>query len=290
MAAKATSSTVMAWELGLRLRQHRERLGLTAASVGKSTGIGGTNMSAIEAAKRRLTDTKLADLANLYELPTDERSELEALRTGADAHSWWDDYGNLFSEDFKRLIGLEAGASGLREYAPTIIPGLLQTPDYARAMIKAGSPYIKPVDVGPRLETRLARQDVFNREPSLSYSAIICEAALRQEVGGPDVMHRQLDHLVRVIESRRPLFGIRVITSQQGAYPLIGSQLRIMSFESACLPDLLWQETAVSGLLVDKRQVIIESAASYEATFELAKDEQESLAIIRQIRQEMEQR
>jgi transcriptional regulator with XRE-family HTH domain len=149
------SSTVRAWELGLRLREHRERLGFTAAAVGRTTGIGGTNLSAIESGKRRLTAAKLGDLADAYELADDERAGLEALRAQTERREWWYDYARLYSDDFLRLLGLEAGADKVFEYAPDIIPGLLQTADYARAVVRAGTPYIRPVDVGPRLETRL---------------------------------------------------------------------------------------------------------------------------------------
>jgi transcriptional regulator with XRE-family HTH domain len=288
MTTSSTSSTVQAWELGAHLRERREQLGLTAASVGKTTGIGGSNLSAIEAGKRRLTAAKLSDLATLYGLPADEQAELDTVRVQADERGWWHDYSNLYSEEFLRFLGLEAGAERVREYAPDIVPGLLQTSDYGRAMIRAGSPYIKPVDVGPRLETRLARQARLDGPSPLQLDVVLGEAALRQQVGGTAVLRRQLEHLMETMENRAAHVRVRVVPFAAGAHPLIGAALTMLSFPSPRLPDLVWQETAVSGGLVDKRQVILESTASFTETFDRAPDETASLEIIKQIHKEME--
>jgi transcriptional regulator with XRE-family HTH domain len=188
MASEPISSTVKAVELGLRLRARRDQLGLTAAAVGRTTGIGGNNLSSIEIAKRRLTSTKLTELAGIYELSGDELAELDALRVQADRREWWDDYARLYSDDFLRFIGLEAGATVQQEYAAETIPGLLQTADYARAMILGGSPYIKPVDVGPRVESRLARQNRLNGANPPEFTVLIGQTALRQEVGSREVL------------------------------------------------------------------------------------------------------
>ena len=107
MASEPISSTVKAVELGLRLRARRDQLGLTAAAVGRITGIGGNNLSSIEIAKRRLTSTKLHELAGIYEVSGDELAELDALRVQADRREWWDDYARLYSDEFLRFIGID---------------------------------------------------------------------------------------------------------------------------------------------------------------------------------------
>jgi transcriptional regulator with XRE-family HTH domain len=283
-----TSSTVRAWELGLRLREHRERLGFTAAAVGKTTGIGGTNLSAIESGKRRLTAAKLTDLADAYELPDDERADLESVRARTERREWWYDYARLYSDDFLRLLGLEAGAEKVYEYAPDIIPGLLQTADYARAVMQAGTPYIRPVDVGPRLETRLARQLRLDGDHPLRLDVVLGEAALRQRVGEPGVMQGQLAHLLEVLEHKSGHVRIRVIPFTAGAHPLLGAALRIMSYSSNRLSDLVYQETAISGVIIDKRQVILESTASFAETFDRALDDRDSRGFIDAVYHEME--
>jgi transcriptional regulator with XRE-family HTH domain len=282
------SSTVQAWELGLRLREHRERLGFTAAAVGRTTGIGGTNLSAIESGKRRLTAAKLGDLADAYELAEDERADLEALRAQTGRREWWYDYARLYSDDFLRLLGLEAGADKVCEYAPDIIPGLLQTADYARAVVRAGTPYIRPVDVGPRLETRLARQVRLEGDNPLELDVVLGEAALRQRVGDAGVMRRQLAHLLEALDLKGGHVRLRVMPFEAGAHPLLGSALKILSFGSNRLSDLMYQETAISGVIIDKRQVILESTASFAETFDRALGDRDSREFIDAVYHEME--
>ncbi len=286
MATGATSSTVQAWELGLRLRERREQLGLTAADVGTTTGIGGTNMSAIEKGKRRLTAAKLTELARLYELSADELAELDPIRARADHREWYHDYSTLHSEEFLRFLGLEAGAASERNYQAELIPGLLQTADYARALAKGGSPYIRPVDVGPLVESRLARQARLDGESPLRLSTVINQAALLQEVGGRAVQARQLEHLAKVIEDQHDHVEIRIMPFSAGAHPLIGSQIVILSFDSPRLPDLLWQETVSSQTILDRRATLRECAASFEAAMDHSLSGEGSLALIRHIRTE----
>ncbi|MGP4016562.1 helix-turn-helix domain-containing protein [Saccharopolyspora sp. 5N708] len=288
MGRAPASSTVQALELGLRLRERREQLGFTAAAVGKTTGIGGNNMSSIEIAKRKLTATKLNELARVYELSDDERAELEQLRAQAERREWWDDYSRMYSEEFLRFVGLEAGASAEREYAAETIPGLLQTADYARAMVRGGSPYIKPVDVGPRVESRLARQSRLDDTDSFTLTVIIGQTALRQEVGSREIMVNQLARLGKLSEERRDHIKIHVMPYSAGAHPLIGGGLWVLSFESRWMPDMVWQESVTRGSLIDKPHVVRELSASFDEAVDRALDLDDSLEMIHQIRKEME--
>ncbi|HEX3651052.1 MAG TPA: helix-turn-helix transcriptional regulator [Pseudonocardiaceae bacterium] len=288
MASEPISSTVKAVELGLRLRARRDQLGLTAAAVGRITGIGGNNLSSIEIAKRRLTSTKLSELAAIYELSGDQLAELDALRVEADRREWWDDYGRLYSDDFLRFIGLEAGATVQREYAAETVPGLLQTADYARAMIRGGSPYIKPVDVGPRVESRLARQARLNGDNPPEFTVLIGQTALRQEVGGREVMCHQLERLCSIIEEKPEQVRVHVMPYDAGAHPVIGGSLKILSFGSSWLPDMIWQEAVTTGNLIEKPQVVGELIASFTEALDRALDRESSLEAIQEVRKEME--
>ncbi|WP_229796232.1 DUF5753 domain-containing protein, partial [Saccharothrix coeruleofusca] len=205
-----------------------------------------------------------------------------------DRRGWWHDQGRLHTEEFLRLLGLEAGAHRVREYAPDLVPGLLQTPDYARAVMSAGTPYIRPVDVEPRLRTRLARQARLEGDQPLGLDVVLGEAALRQWIGGRTTMRHQLAHLLEVIDGRSGHVRVRVVPFTAGAHPLLGAPLMILSFPSPRLPDLVWQETAISGVVVDKRQVILESAAGFDETFNRALDESASRALVAEVHDEME--
>ncbi|MGH3565543.1 MAG: Scr1 family TA system antitoxin-like transcriptional regulator [Pseudonocardia sp.] len=286
MATSTTSSVVQAWELGLRLRERREQLGLTATVVGKTTGIGGTNLSVIEGGKRRLTAAKLTDLAQVYEMSTDELAELDTIRARADQREWYHDYSTLHSEEFLRFLGLEAGATSARSYQAELIPGLLQTADYARATFKGGSPYIRSVDVGPRLESRLARQARLDADTPLRLAAIINQAALLQEIGSRAVQARQLEHLATIIEGKYDHVEVRILPFAAGAHPLTGYPLTILSFDSPRLPDLLWQETISSHTIIDRRATVRECTASFVETMDQTLTREDSLALIRHTRKE----
>ncbi|GAA4845683.1 helix-turn-helix transcriptional regulator [Saccharopolyspora rosea] len=290
MGHAPVSSTVQALELGLRLRERREQLGLTLNAVGKQTGIGGNNLSSIEIAKRRLTATKLSALAKVYELSDDQLNELETLRVQAEQRAWWDDYARLYSEEFLRFIGLEAGAISVREYAAETIPGLLQTADYARAMIRGGSPYIKPVDVGPRVESRLARQTRLEDPHPVDLTVVIGQTALRQEVGSREIMAHQLARLAKLSEERREHIKIHVMPYSAGAHPVIGGGITLLSFGSQRLPDMVWQEAVTTGALIDKPHIVRELSASLDEAIDRALDTDSSLEMINRVRNEMETR
>jgi hypothetical protein len=195
----------------------------------------------------------------------------------------------LYSEEFLRFIGLEAGASTVREDAAETIPGLLQTGDYARAMIRGGSPFIKPVDVGPRLESRLARQTRLEGSGAVDFTVGIGHTALRQEVGSCEVMAHQLARLAKLSEERREHIKIRVMPYSAGAHPAIGG-LTLLSFDSQLLPDVVWQEAVTTGSLIDKPNVVRELSASFDKAIDRALGLDGSLEIIHQVRKEMETR
>ncbi|MGH3773065.1 MAG: Scr1 family TA system antitoxin-like transcriptional regulator [Pseudonocardiaceae bacterium] len=284
MASTATSSTVQAWELGLRLRERREQLGLTATVVGKTTGIGGTNLSAIESGKRRLTAVKLTDLARAYELSAEELAELDTIRARAEQREWYHDYATIHSEEFLRFLGLEAGAASARYYQSDLIPGLLQTADYARATFKGG--HTRPADVGPWVESRLARQERLGGDAPLRLSVVINQAALLQEIGGRAVLARQLEHLTEVIEDHHDHVEVHIMPFSAGSHPLIGYPMTILSFDSPRLPDLLWQDVIGSQAIIDRRTTLRECVASFDAATDRALSREDSLALIQRTRKE----
>lgn len=258
---------------------------MTVAAAGKATGVGGSNLSAIESGKRKLAAFKLPDVALVYELLDHEVSYLERLRAGADRREWYHDYEHIYSDEFIRFLGLEAGAASVRNYEGEVIPGLLQTADYARAMIKGGGPYIRPVDVDLRLQSRMRRQERLSGECPLKLSVVLGEAALLQQVGGRAVMRDQLKRLIEVAAGE---VDVRVMPFSAGAHPLIGNSAILLSFPSPRVPDVLWQETVTSQALVDKRTKLMEVAASFDDAMERALSRDDSLARIRQLLKELE--
>nr|CEL15059.1 Putative DNA-binding protein in cluster with Type I restriction-modification system [Kibdelosporangium sp. MJ126-NF4] len=280
-----TSSTIQAWELGLRLKERREELGMTTAVAGRATGLGGTNLSAIETGRRKLPPLRMPDVANVYGWTADEMSTVEELRAGADRREWYHDYAHIYSDEFIRFLGLEAGAVSVRIYQCEVIPGLLQTTDYARAMINGGGPYIRPVEVDVRVESRLRRTARLSGDCPLNISIVLGQAALLQRVGGTEVMRAQLEQLAEMASGQ---VDVRVMPFGVGAHPLIGNSVELFSFASARLPNVLWQETVTSRAIVDERSKILEATASLDEATERALSRGDSLALIRQVLRELE--
>lgn len=258
---------------------------MTVAAAGKATGVGGPNLSAIESGKRKLAAFKLPDVAQVYELYDHEVSYLERLRAGADRREWYHDYEHIYSDEFIRFLGLEAGAARVQIYQSEVIPGLLQTADYARAMIKGGGPYIRPVDVDQRVESRLRRQRRLSGDNSLDISVVLGQAALLQRVGGSAVLRAQLEHLIELAAEQ---VDVRVMPFTAGAHPLIGNSAELFTFASSRLPKVLWQETVTSQALVDKRSKVLEATASLDDAMERALNRKDSLALIREVLRELE--
>jgi transcriptional regulator with XRE-family HTH domain len=280
-----TSAVVCAWELGLRLRAAREQLGLTVGQAAQAIRMQPPNLSATEGGRKRITAANLAKLASVYEISA-ELPDLDVLRVGADARNWYHQYADMFNDEFIRYLGLEMAATSMSSYQSLMIHGLLQTEDYALAVIRGGSPYIRLTEVGPRTEARLIRQRRLSDDEPIQLSLLVTEGALRQRVGGPDVMRRQLLHLVASAEER-PNVHVRVIPFDIGAYPAMGGPFTVLSFTPRRLPDVSWQETLTAASTHEKIQQVREYAVALAETNTVALNAQESIDLIREVAKEM---
>ena len=280
------SSVVSAWELGLRLRERRDHLALSVASVAKAVKMQQPNLSAVETGRKKLTVANLAKLAKLYELGLDELAELKELQVQADQRDWYHSYTWLFSEEFVRYLGLESGAARISTFQCALIPGLLQTENYAKAVIRGGSPYIRLTEVDPRAEVRIARQRRLEGANPLRVTALLGEAVLRQQVGGPEVMRGQLESLTRFATEKAHI-DIRVLPYSAGAHPVLGGPFDVISFDSPRLPDMVWQETLTSTALLDRQQLVREHTVAFEEAVNTALSVDDSLEFIRDIAKEM---
>lgn len=262
------SPTVQAWELGLRLRERREEVGMTAVAAGKASGITQAYISGVEAGRVKLPGDRLAQLVKVYEIDPADAAELEELRVAAMTRAWWHQYSQLFPAEFLRFLGYEAGAEHVRSYHNELVDGLLQTEEYARAVIRGGNTYVRLTEMDRRIAVRMARQQRLHGDHPLRLTTVIAEGALRQQVGGPEVMRGQLNHLDRLLTERPEQFEIRVMPFTAGAHPALGSPFQILSFPSPRLPDLVWQEVLTSSDIIDQSSRV----ADYVVTFAEARE------------------
>ncbi|WP_433270385.1 helix-turn-helix domain-containing protein [Actinosynnema sp. CS-041913] len=279
----ASSAIASAWELGLRLRERRDQLGISVGGAAKAVGMQQPNLSAVESGRKKITEVNLLKLGELFEFGEEEIGELSALRARAEQRDWYHRYTWLFGEDFLRYLGFEHAAATQQIYESCFVPGPLQTKEYATAVMTTGSPYNRLTEVEPRVDARLTRQARLVGKDAIELSVLLSEAVLRQRIGGPEVMRRQLDHLAAVA----PQVEIRVLPFGVGGYPAMGGSFQVLTFASRHLPSLVYQETLTSTMILERRQQVREYTVAYAESASQALSPADSVEFIREAAKEM---
>jgi transcriptional regulator with XRE-family HTH domain len=254
------------WELVLRLRERREQLGIGVNDITQRFGFTRNYWSAIENEHKIVPENTLRGLFDFLEFGEDDRRQLLELREAAKEPGWWSRYSALFDSNIQRLFGLEHGAQQIRGYDTLLLPGLLQTPEYTREIMNSDTS-IRPVEVEQRVSARLRRQERLRGANPLHLTAIISEAALRQQVGGISVLRGQLDHLLTTIDELEDSVEIRVIPFTATSCNLFGAgTLNLLDFQSPRLPRVAWHETVSTwGVITDANKVRDITMAFHEA-------------------------
>lgn len=169
-----------------------------------------------------------------------ERATLLALARQAKVAGWWHQFDDVVPPWFEPYLGLEQAASVIRAYEALFVPGLLQTPEYARAVLAVGADGRPELDTKRRVQLRIHRQRAIYRESPARLWAVIDEAALRRQVGGRPVMRAQLLHLIEV--ARLPHIKVQVLPFRGGAYTGAGVPLTMLRFAEDELPDIVYLE------------------------------------------------
>lgn len=276
-----TPSPVVAnWELVLRLRERREELGLSVKDLTDSLGFTRNYWSAIENERKIIPATTLKTLFNLLEFSDEDRQQLTELREVAKENGWWRRYSALFDNEIQRLFGLEHGAHGIRGYDPLLVPGLLQTADYARAIMQA-SATVRPVEVEQRVAVRQRRQERLHNSDPLDLQVIIGEATLQQQVGGPVVLRAQLAHLLTIIDEYEENVDIRVIPFSAPACTVFGAgSLYLLDFQSPRLPRAAWMETVSIWGVVTETNRVRDITIAYDEALGRTLDRRETKKVI----------
>lgn len=276
------SPVVAGWELVLRLRERREQIGVDVKHITETLGFSRNYWSAVENERKILSEEALKKLLKLLEFGPDESRDLLELREIAKDRGWWSDYSALFDADLRRLFGLEHGAHTIRNYENLLIPGLLQTGEYARAVIHPDVT-VPPVQVDQRVKVRLRRQERLDDDTPLRLTAVISEAALHQQIGGADVLRRQLEYLVEVVERYPHNVTLRVVPFTATACSLFGgATVYLIDFENTRLPTVVWQETVTAWGIIDDRAQVDAISAAFNEAYQRSLDGPQSLGLIKQ--------
>jgi transcriptional regulator with XRE-family HTH domain len=248
--SRAAGPSVQRLVLGGHLRRLREKAQLTTEQAADAIRASHSKISRIERGRVSFKERDIADLLSLYGVADDtERQGLLTLAREANTPGWWQSYSDILPHWLEPYFGLEAAASVIRTYELQFVPGLLQIPDYARAVIRLGSAGNED-EVSRRTEARISRTAVLDGKDAPRLWAVIDEAALRRPLGGREVMREQTRHLIKMAEHQA--VTLQVLPFSAGGHPALGGPFTILRFAEPDLRDVVYIEQLTGALYLDK--------------------------------------
>lgn len=268
MSAGEPGSVVRRMLLGSQLRRLREARGITREAAGYSIRASESKISRMELGRVSFKTRDVEDLLTLYGITDEaERDSLLSLAKEANVAGWWHSYSDVLPSWFPTYVGLEGAAALIRAYEVQFVHGLLQTEEYARAVVRRGMKGASTADVERRVALRLERQKYLVAENAPDVHIVLDEAALRRPYGDREVMRGQLQHLIEI--SERPNVRLQIMPFGFGGHSGESGAFTILSFPESDLSDVVYLEQLTSALYLDKR----EDVAQYEqALKELQQD------------------
>ncbi|MDG9715681.1 helix-turn-helix transcriptional regulator [Streptomyces sp. DH24] len=269
-------------KLGAELRALRTSAGLTS---GEAAGLVGWHQSKVSRIETGTSGAKPADvrlLLDAYGVADDQLRELLLVlagsHDGAGRNHWWHAYRGELPPTYRDFISLESQASAMRTLETTVVPGLLQTPEYARAVTAAAVEGLSEERLDALVEVRLARQDVLHADPPLVLSAVLDEAVLRREVGGPGVMSRQLEKLTAAADL--PHVRLQVLPFAAGAHIGVTGSFVIFSFARTSDLDVVVLDHLTSSLHLERKEDLEAYTEAFNSLASHALSPEESLEFI----------
>ena len=247
MSVRRSSPTVGRRRLGFELRRLREHAGVTIDTVADGLECSASKISRIETGHIGVSPRDVRDMLAVYGIDGNEADDLVQVARDARQKGWWQAYGTVLTGAY---VGLEAAAARIYTYEAQLVPGLLQLPDYARAVIRAARPDITNELLDRRIEVRNIRQSLLSQEDPLDFWVVLDEAAFHREVGSRSIMRAQLEWLVE--QASRPNITIQVLPFAVGAHAGMDGTFAILQYEEAVDPDVVFAENAAGGLFLEK--------------------------------------
>ncbi|MER8068951.1 helix-turn-helix transcriptional regulator [Streptomyces sp. NPDC094034] len=281
-------STVLGRRLGGELLRMREEQGMRQAEAAKALTASVAKVAKMERGLVPMRDPDIRALCHLYgergEAVIDRLLELaEADRDRRKAKGWWNQYPQLSSQ--AEYFALEDVATQMRTWQITFVPGLLQTPDYARALAVGNGAWDDLDEIQPFVEARMARQACLHGERPLQLSVALHEGALRQLVGDRDVMRSQLARMLEVAEL--PHVSLRIVPFSAGAHPGMTSAFTVVSFGEPGALDVVQSDTISTKIWVENDRETARHLAIFDRIVGLGLDERDSISLIGSVRKEL---
>jgi len=243
--------------VGSELGRLRRGANLTGREVQQATGISATRLSKMESGRAAFPPADLDALLRVYQVgPQDqERIRADAARADDPDRRWWDSHRDVMGPHLRTHVALEAASSLICTIEPGIIPGLLQTEEYARSICKMHLPKFSEEEIERRVQLRLTRQYHFATAPEpKKIWAVIDQGALTRHTGGKEVMQKQIRHLAELTSN--PRYSLKVALAADGGVPHIFGSLTIFQFDDSRLPETAYLESEVGASFVNDRQAV----------------------------------
>ena len=247
------SSSMRRRRLASELRKLRDQSGLSLTDAAKRLGWQVSRLSRIETRQSGIPTPDLRKLLDMYEVADEGyRKHLADLARQVNERGWWQKYAGQIVSEYADLIGLEEEARVIRAYEQELVPGLLQTSDYARAVIRAGWPASTAQQIDRWVEIRMERQEILVRSdpPPPRFHVVLSEAVLRRPVGGREVMRGQLEHLMRPRD--RSNVTIQVLPFDAGVHPAMAGPFTMMTFPDPDDLGVVNVENATGALFLEE--------------------------------------
>jgi transcriptional regulator with XRE-family HTH domain len=245
------SPTVRGRRLTRELKRLREASGITPDEAARRLDFSKSKLYRIENGRSRVDADDLEDMLDLYGVRSPQRDALIQLGRESRRRGWWTGYKDVFTGSY---VGLESEASEIRRNA-SLVPGIFQTPDYARAVIAATGPWLDAAETERRVAARLARQQaMFGTAEVPRMHVVLDESAIRRQVGGPELMRRQMSALAEAMQ--RPQVTIQVLPFKAGACPGIDGDFVILAFPDPEDPPVVYVEGMFGDLYLESKEEI----------------------------------
>ncbi|MGW3096897.1 helix-turn-helix domain-containing protein [Streptomyces sp. NPDC001102] len=269
-------------KLGTELRALRTAAGLASGEAARQVGWHQSKVSRIETGASGVKPADVRLLLDAYGVTDSQLREFLLVLAGSDEsvgrHHWWHAYRGILPPTYRDFISLESQASAMRTLETSVVPGLLQTPEYARAVTRAAVDGLDDERLDALVEVRLARQDVLRSDPPLELTAVLDEAVLHREIGGPDVMARQRERLLEA--ARLPQVRLQVLPFAAGAHVGVTGPFVIFSFSSTSDLDVVVLDHLTSSLYLERKEDLEAYTQAFNALRNHALSPEDSLDYI----------
>ncbi|MFJ3230407.1 helix-turn-helix domain-containing protein [Streptomyces sp. NPDC086787] len=286
MSEPRSAPTVGQVVLGRRLLDLRERAGLKREEAARVLRVAPATVRRMELAEVTFKIPYLQLLLKAYGVSDDEAELFVQLADEANKPGWWQRFHDILPNWFSMYVSLEGAASLIRSYEPHFVPGLLQTEDYARGVLRSGAiGQTSPEDIERHVALRIRRQELLDRPDAPRFWAVMDETALRRTVGGPEVMREQIDKLLEA--AKLPHVTLQIAPFANGPHPGTYGPFVLFRFAVPELPDMVYSEYLTGAVYLDARSEVATHLEVMDRMAAQAATAHRTKEILRDLRKEL---